>query len=197
MDGSGAPTEASRREFVAAARRCFARDGVASTNMADVAREAGLSRPYLYKLFSSRLELIELAMLDRGREFSDELSSRAIDAAATGDLRRALIDQLRFSVSLGRDDPEFVTLAAALPRERLNHLFTAADSPLRDFTWRTFEPLLTRAAADGVLRTDVSVAEIIDWLHGVVLMLAGRDDLDEAAERRLMASFVLRGILDR
>jgi AcrR family transcriptional regulator len=191
------PTEASRREFIAAARRCFARDGIAATNMADVAREAGLSRPYLYKLFSNRVELIELAMLDRGREFSEELAARAVEAAAGDDLSEAFIDQLRRAVSLGREDPEFVVLAAAVPRERANHLFTAADSPLRGFTWSTFKPLLDRAAAEGVLRTDVSLEEVVDWLHGVVLMLAGRDDLDEAAERRLMAKFIVRGILER
>ena len=166
--------------------------------MTDVAREARLSRPYLYKLFNNRTDLIESAMLDRGEEFSDRLAERADKAAAgSDDLREVLIDQLRFAVSLGRDDPEFLLLAGALPRERINHLSTAADSPLRGFTWRTFEPLLVRAAREGVLRTDVPVAEIIDWLHGVTLMLAGRDDLDEPAERRLMANFVVRGILDR
>ena len=199
LDGSDDATVASRREFIAAARRCFGRDGIAATNMTDVANEAGLSRPYLYKLFASRVELIESAMLARGLEFSDALGERALELAGAEDLdlREALIDQLRFAVSLGREDREFLLLAGALPRERINHLSTAADSPLRGFTWRTFEPLLLRAGKQGVLRTDVPLEEIIDWLHGVVLMLAGRDDLDESAERRLMANFVLRGILDQ
>jgi AcrR family transcriptional regulator len=189
------PREESLRQFVAAARRCFARDGVTKTTMADVADEAGLSRPYLYQLVANRHDLIELAMLDRAREFTDRLAARAKRAARKGALEGALIDQLAFAISLGRDDPEFVALAGALPRGRVNHVLTSTDSEFHDFTVRAFEPLFARARDDGRLRDDVSTGAMVDYLQGILALLSGRDDLDDEAERRLLRDFVLRGLL--
>jgi AcrR family transcriptional regulator len=181
--------------YVAAARRCFARDEVSETRMEDIAQEAGLSRQYLYRLVSSREELIELAVIDRAREFTDELAARAERLDPDGDLEQSFVDQIVFSASLGRDDPEFVKLAGALPRERINHALTSSDSPFHGYTARAFEPLFARALSEGRLRTEVSVDAMVDWLQGVLALLAGRDDLDEAAERRLIREFILPSLL--
>lgn len=181
--------------YVAAARRCFARHGVSETRMEDIANEAGLSRQYLYRLVSGREELIELALIDRAREFTDELAERASHLGPAEDLREALVDQIVFAASMGRNDPEFVRLAGALPRERTNHALTSSDSPFHGYTERAFEPLFARAMSDGRLRTDVSVGSMVDWLQGVLALLAGRDDLDGEAERRLVREFVLPGLL--
>ena len=53
---------ARRADILAAARRCFARDGFHQTAMPDIAREAGLSVGASYRYFASKDELIlELA----------------------------------------------------------------------------------------------------------------------------------------
>src|ERR1700742_4696234 len=53
---------AKRAEILAAARRCFARDGFHQTAMPDIAREAGVSVGAPYRYFASKEELIlELA----------------------------------------------------------------------------------------------------------------------------------------
>jgi AcrR family transcriptional regulator len=53
---------ARRAEILAAARRCFARDGFHQTAMPDIAREAGVSVGAPYRYFASKEELIlELA----------------------------------------------------------------------------------------------------------------------------------------
>jgi hypothetical protein len=36
---------------------------------------------------------------------------------------------------------------------------------------------------------------MVDWLQGVLALLAGRDDLDDDAERRLIREFVLPSLL--
>lgn len=163
--------------------------------MEDVAREAGLSRQYLYRLVSGRDELIELAMIDRAREFTDELAARAAGLPPSDDLREAIIDQIVFAVSMGREDPEFVALARELPRERTNHALTSSESPFHSYTVRAFEPLFARGMSAGTLRTDVTVDAMVDWLQGVLALLAARDDLDDEAERRLVRDFVLPGLL--
>lgn len=50
--------EARRSEIVAAARRCFSRDGFHQTSMPDIAAEAGLSTGAPYRYFSSKEEII-------------------------------------------------------------------------------------------------------------------------------------------
>lgn len=54
--------EAKRAEIVAAARRCFSRDGFHQTSMSDIAAEAGLSLGAPYRYFASKDDIIlELA----------------------------------------------------------------------------------------------------------------------------------------
>jgi AcrR family transcriptional regulator len=53
-----ATREARRAEIVAAARRCFARDGFHVTTMPDVAREAGLSTGAAYRYFTGKEDLV-------------------------------------------------------------------------------------------------------------------------------------------
>jgi len=50
--------EARRAAIVAAARRCFSRDGFHQTSMPDIAAEAGLSAGASYRYFSSKEEII-------------------------------------------------------------------------------------------------------------------------------------------
>ena len=50
--------EAKRAEIVAAARRCFARDGFHQTSMPDIAAEAGVAVGAPYRYFASKEEII-------------------------------------------------------------------------------------------------------------------------------------------
>lgn len=50
--------EARRAEILAAARRCFSRDGFHQTSMPDIADEAGLSAGAAYRYFSSKEDII-------------------------------------------------------------------------------------------------------------------------------------------
>ena len=50
--------ESRRAEIVAAARRCFSRDGFHQTSMPDIAAEAGLSAGASYRYFASKEDII-------------------------------------------------------------------------------------------------------------------------------------------
>lgn len=50
--------EAKRAQIVAAARRCFSRDGFHQTSMPDIAAEAGVSAGAPYRYFASKEEII-------------------------------------------------------------------------------------------------------------------------------------------
>lgn len=66
---------ARRRQIAEAALRCFARNGFAATSMADIIAESGLSAGAIYSHYSSKDQLIELAV-------SELLDARFLEVAA-------------------------------------------------------------------------------------------------------------------
>jgi AcrR family transcriptional regulator len=185
--------DAALGPLIAAARECFAAQGVDATRMEDIARRAGISRQYLYRFVSSRAELLELAVLERLEELGAELARQArLDA---DDVADAIVDQILIGIGLGRNDPEFVALAEYVPRARLNLLLTSGRSPLHRINSRVFGPLFARALGEGRLRTDVSADAIVEWLQGVMALFAGRSDLDDEAQRTMIRAFVLPGLI--
>jgi AcrR family transcriptional regulator len=176
-----------------AARRLFAERGVSATRLEDVAQEIGWSRQYLYRFVSGRDEVIEMVLTARCHEIGNALEARA--HVTTDDLKGAIANHIVAGIGMGRDDDEFKYLAEALDRARLTTFLTSANSPLHGINRRAFGPLLARAIAADVLRTDVSVDDMVVWLQGVMTMLMGRDDLDKDALRATVMDFVLPSLL--
>jgi AcrR family transcriptional regulator len=183
---------ADSEHVVQIARELLA-DGVRDVRMSDVARAAGISRAYLYRLVPGREGLIELALVARCEEFGDELERRA--RRARGDVGEAILEQTLHGIALAISDPEFGRLADALPRTRLAHLLNSADSPIHGVLVRTFAPLLDRAEAENRLRTDIDRERILTWLQSVHGHMASRDDLDADERRVLLREFLLPAIL--
>jgi AcrR family transcriptional regulator len=64
---SAAQRDARREQILAAALRCFSRDGFHQTTTADIVRESGLSQGTLYLYFNSKDDLIAALADDRHR----------------------------------------------------------------------------------------------------------------------------------
>jgi AcrR family transcriptional regulator len=161
--------------------------------MEDVARQAGISRQYLYRLVSGRADLIELALLARLHELGAELAAAAqLDAP---DVAEAIVNQALGGIRLAREDAEFAYLAEAMPRTRLNTILTSGKSPLHSINRSVFGGLFARALSEGRLRTDVSADSMVEWLQGVMTLLSGRDDLEAEEQREIITEFVLPGLL--
>ena len=68
-----------REQVLAAATRAFARTGYAGTSTDVVAREAGVSQPYVVRMFGTKLELF-LAVFDRSTERIRDAFRAVLDA---------------------------------------------------------------------------------------------------------------------
>ncbi len=66
----------ARRRLTDAAVRCVRRLGAERTRLADVAAEAGVTRPTLYAYFSSRDDILRAAMLSAADDLVDRLCRR-------------------------------------------------------------------------------------------------------------------------
>jgi len=88
--------EARRAEIVAAARRCFSRDGFHRTSMPDIAAEAGLSVGAPYRYFAGKEEVIvEIATQTFGILFTPMLKLLEQDRPVTvADLVASAVEPL-------------------------------------------------------------------------------------------------------
>lgn len=171
-----------RRELVRAATTVFARANYRSARVSDIAAEAGVSEPMLYRHFPSKKALF-CELLDRiGRRIL-EVWGDAIEGApdALEALRRAgdvyvanLAEhpaeaRLQFQALAESSDPE---IAAVL---RANHERYVA----------FFEDLLERGRTEGVLRDDADTRTVAWILDGMGVAFTVRDLLfaDETAAR--------------
>jgi AcrR family transcriptional regulator len=179
--------------IVGAARECFADVGIQRTRMEDVARGAGLSRQAIYRYVSGRDDLVELAIVERCREFADELSART--DAQRPDLIEAMIDLMLCLMKAGREDPEFVMLAEAMPRVRLNLLLASAASPMHAIVAGCFERLFEVGSERKLLRDDITRREMVEWLQGILTLFTPRADLDVSETRRYLKEFALRSLV--
>jgi len=86
-----------REEILAVAVRHFAIGGLHGTSTEAIAREAGISQPYLFRLFRTKKELF-LACVDRADGKVSEVFRRAAAAAPSGERMQAMgqayIDEL-------------------------------------------------------------------------------------------------------
>lgn len=181
-------------QIVAAARERFAHLGVHRTRMEDVAAAAGTVRTSLYRRVSSREELVELALLERCREFSVAL--RAGTDLEAEDLRKELVDLVIRSIMIGRGDEEFTYLVAALPR-RFGPFLTGPGSPMHKIVFDTFARLIVRGRERGVVREDASDHDIVEWIQGIITLFAPRDDLSDFEQRRRIRTFLVPAVFAR
>lgn len=64
----------ARRRIMDAAVRCVQRYGADKTGIADIAREAGVTRPTVYSYFGGRERVLHAAMLHAARNLSERLA---------------------------------------------------------------------------------------------------------------------------
>ena len=179
-------------ELIAAARGCFARDGVRRTRMAAVAQAAGMVRQTVYAFVSSREELIELALAARMRELVPEIERRIGTEHAT--VSEAFVDAFAAMADVVREDPEFTEYAGALGLARALRFLTGGTAP-QDVVMEIVGPYYDRAQADGMLQPGISLADVAFWARSVLAPLTLRADVDDAELRRVLRKFALPALL--
>jgi AcrR family transcriptional regulator len=162
--------EERREQVVEAAVRAFASGGLAGTSTEDVARLAGVSQPYLFRLFGSKHELFVAAV---GRAF--ERIRIAFEEAARHPEPGLPPDQGVLH-SMGRAYGDLLADRSLL-RMQL-HAFAACDDPdLRSFVRQEFAALVARVAALANVPPDALRAF---FAEGMLLNVAAAMDLTES-----------------
>ena len=184
--------EARRTEILAAARRCFARDGFHQTSMPDIAREAGLSTGAFYRHFTSKDDVVvEVA----GQAFA--ILAGRLDDVVSGDEAPTVADLVTAVVgTLGGEtvrlpDGSVVDLEELVRCGVQGWGEATRPGPLRDRVHRGFGVLRMRIAAGlrrgqeagvvpGDLAPETGAHVVMAVIPGFVLQRAvfGYDDVD-------------------
>jgi AcrR family transcriptional regulator len=181
-----------RAAIVAAARRCFARDGVRKTRMAAIAKEAGMVRQTVYLFVDSRAHLLELAMAARMDELRAEVFKRSL---RNGSLVDELIDALAVMTEVMRADPECGELAEAMSPPAALRFMAGPDSEAHPVAASVLEPLYERAERESLLRPGLTLDEMAWWARNVLAPLSQRRDLSAEALRTIVRRFAIPAFL--
>jgi len=157
---------ARRAEILDGARRAFAKYGYAGATVSRLEDEIGLSRGAIFHYFPSKLDLFAALAVGENLRYQRMLEERGIEAvlrSIVAEDRHWLNVFIETEVRLWHD-PEFERrMAGADDAEAL----LAA---------------MARAQADGRLRSDVELSNLLDFavlvVNGLVLRLAGGQPID-------------------
>jgi AcrR family transcriptional regulator len=164
----------ARRNYekvLAAAREAFA-EGGESTALEEIARRAGVGIGTLYRHFPNRQALLEALYLE---EVEDICRTAAeLDGADPWEALNRWFERF-----IG-----YIATKRALAAELLNYLDPDASlfKASRASLYAAGEPLLVRAQEAGVVRKDVTIAEIIQMVMGIAKIPAA----DPAQNERIL-----------
>jgi AcrR family transcriptional regulator len=177
----------TQREIMGATRRLLARDGYDQVTIDAIAREAGVSRPTVYRRWPSKAHVVFEAAF-----------GQPADAALVENSGDFGTDLLMFVRGVLRFWREPVVEAAALgilgDRNRDPDLHIRTQQLLDERTLAEFGSLVRSGAEQGVVRADVDVDMLYQVLIGTAFYAAQvqqHGDIDDLAER--LCSLIIRG----
>lgn len=183
-----------REVILAAAARRFVAVGVTKTTMAEIAAEAGTTKPTLYKRFPDKTAVVDALVRRETTAFTARLAAASATADSAGE---GLVEAFVAAVSW-LDRHPFLRKSLELEPALLLPYLTARGGPVLDAGQRAFHELVARGVTSGELRTSNAtlVAEV--WFR-LVLSYALTPDAGPRrrtpAHLRALARDVLLGAL--
>jgi AcrR family transcriptional regulator len=181
---------------LAGAYECIGRFGLDKTTLEDVAKESGVSRATIYRLFpGGRDQLLRETVGWEMNRFFARLADAVADAP---DLASRIEAALAFAHRAVREHAVLQKVLVTEPGA-LVPLMTLESQRVLGYIAAYLRPLLAREAEAGRLRAGVDLDHAADYLARMVLSLIGtpgRWDLeDPAAVHTLVRTELLGGIL--
>jgi AcrR family transcriptional regulator len=189
--------ESAAALFVEAAEPVFARKGYARATMQDIAAQAGCAVGTLYLHFKDKEDLFNALVAGHSHAIGERL-------ARSGETAENSLEELRLRnaamIAYFNEHREFFRIFYASGAVvKINIAANLRGSALRAYyEAKAHEIELARAAqAAGLVRADVPPAEMIEFIHGVMMMTLARwstaEDLPPPAEQARMIWGLISG----
>lgn len=183
-----------RSSILRAAERCIQRHGIRKTTMDDIAREAKISRPSVYRYFTDREDLLIALMNDHSRALTEK-ARRFIDQYPS--VEEGLIEGLIYLAEHGHRD-EFTRFLASMDDSEFGRRVGSTDA-FATLTGEFWDPFLDAAEERGDLRPGLDRHDVHVWLGNVGLILMSILEREEipnpSAMRNLVRQFVVPAFL--
>ena len=179
---------AAQQRICEAAFACFKRLGIGRTTMSDVAREAGITRPTLYKYFRNKEDVLYTAVDRAAYVFAESVVAHARRFSS---LEERIIETIVYVVS---EFPRAPNLSLVLGEEgEALRARAFSDAATQVFSEMTAEPLIE-------LRPDLreqgaEITEIMSRFAISMVLFPGRYSEDLEGLRQLISKRVLPGLL--
>jgi AcrR family transcriptional regulator len=189
-----ADPDQARAYLIDMAEKCFETHGFRRTKMDDIAAEAQVSRPTLYRYFGDRDSLILAIAQRRAGRFAGVMQGFF---AGYPTLAEQLLEGLLHLGGIGHRDLFFGALVTADTIGEAHQILM--DSPAAiDFARDVWEPVLLAARERGELADTIVFPDVYRWLTSVNILLIGwltNDSEAAAAHRVMIESFVVPAFL--
>ena len=158
--------------------------------MDDIGREAGVSRPTVYRYFGDRDALLGALIERRSRMLFARAHEFMLGHATFAD---QLIEGLVYIVDHGRKDP-IVRILVSPEHMELTTPIVGGTDLATNLTAEMWAPVFAQAIERGEIRSDLDIEAIAEWLGLVQFILVGRLDFakpDDPGHRKMLREFVL------
>ncbi|KUI36923.1 TetR family transcriptional regulator [Mycobacterium sp. IS-1496] len=184
----------TRQDILSATRRILARDGYDQVTVDAVAREAGVSRPTVYRRWPSKAHIVFDAAFQANA--SDDIFGR------TGDFAADLSRFLRAVIEFWREPVVYAaTLGILAERHRSPELRIRAQQLLDEETQDRFTALIGDGVRQGVVAADMDAESLYDTVIGSTFYAVYVRDLTGPADIEAFVAhlcfLVTRGAADR
>ncbi|MCK8669827.1 TetR/AcrR family transcriptional regulator [Rhodococcus sp. NPDC003382] len=172
--------ESVRTRLVRAADEEMRIQGTTAITMAAVAERAGVSRATAFRQLGNTSRMIILVGIHRAR---NHIARTREIIAAQPDILGKIEDVLVYTTRELPEDPVIRALVA-------QHSAAVLDEDIRSLTDEISGPVLLAGQAAGIIRTDIPVREMIDFLLEQTYLAAEYPDRSEKAARHRFRTFV-------
>jgi len=182
----------SYERVVRAAYKCFERYGVERASIEDIAREAGVTRPTVYRYFRSKVDIVDLISTEESRKVNIEVRKRLVRGRP---FEETVTEALLLIVRIAIENPYVRRILAYRELEAVAESSTSEMHKLQRNLWG---PMLEHAAERGELANDIDIDEILVWMTLTQRMLLTRLEsgpLEDTELRRLIRRFIVEPLL--
>ena len=177
----------TQHDIMAATRTLVTRDGYDQVSIDAIAREAGVSRPTVYRRWPSKAHVVFEAVFGTPGDYGEPVGS--------GDFATDLRQFVRGAIEFwGEPAVRAAALGILAERSRDPELHIRTQQLLDQQTLGAFGALVQRGIADGQLRADLEVGLLYELLIGTTFYavhVQHRDDVETIVDQ--LCSLVLRG----
>jgi AcrR family transcriptional regulator len=183
-----ATVDDARDRILAAAERCIDRHGIRKTTMEDIASEAGMSRPGVYRYFTDRDDLMIELITRHSRAMAYGAQKYILRQASLSD---QIVEGVAYIADHARQDA--VTRYITEPEGARLLRRMSASRTLEMIAKEFWDPILDATYVNNQLPREMPRSDIYLWIRSLILMVVGgleAGDGDLKRYRSILRCFV-------